>query len=80
MIGLVDVRYFFGGLVEPLNYKYPLPLINSHTLSSPQVAKILVCVLWVFVSFGTNSEEVLKVSLQEGNVTLVSLFLRRYAA
>jgi hypothetical protein len=32
------------------------------------------------VSFGANNEEVLEVFLQGGNVTLLSLFLRRYAA
>jgi hypothetical protein len=32
------------------------------------------------VSFGANNEEVLEVSLQGGNVTLLSLFLRRYVA
>jgi hypothetical protein len=32
------------------------------------------------VSFSANGEEVLEVSLQEGNVPLPKLFLRHYAA
>jgi hypothetical protein len=49
---LVDVHYFFGKLVEPLSYKYPLLLQFSHILSGPQSTKILpLCVFCEFVSF-----------------------------
>jgi hypothetical protein len=40
-LGLRNARYFFGELVEPLSYKHPHSLFVSHTLSGPQVVKML---------------------------------------
>jgi hypothetical protein len=78
-IGLVDVCYFSGWLVEPLSYKYPLPLFTIHALSGRQFAKIpLMSVFYEF--FVAIGEEVLEVSLQGGNITKPNLFLRRYTA
>jgi hypothetical protein len=78
MLGFTNVRCFSRELVEPLNYKYPLPLSISYALSSPQAAEIHPCVY--IVRFGSNGEGVFEVSLQGGNVTLPSSFLCHYAA
>ena len=54
-LGFMDVCYFFGGLVEPLSYKYPLPLQFSHALSSPQATKISLMSVFCEL-FGANGE------------------------
>ena len=37
MLGLVDVCYFSGELMETLSYKYPLPLFISHASLCPRL-------------------------------------------
>jgi hypothetical protein len=45
MLGLADVHCFFGEMVEPLSYKYPLRFINSHALSTVHLAPRLLKLL-----------------------------------
>jgi hypothetical protein len=39
MLGLADIHYFFGGLVEPLNYKYPYPFSFLTMSQVPRLQK-----------------------------------------
>jgi hypothetical protein len=63
MLGLADLHYFSGELVEPLISKYPLPLFISPALSSPQVVKILLCE--VLCVLALMVKELLKFHLKE---------------
>ena len=76
-LGLADVHCFSKELVEPLNYKYLLPLVSSHILSG-QTAKISIVsvfceVLWVRCYQRVSSWSFTSRSLP-------SLFLHHYAA
>ena len=74
-LGLVGIRYFFEELVEPLNNKYPLPLVFSQASFHPrQFVDCFMSVCECFVCFGAAKGRTLKVSLQGGTARLPSFF------
>jgi hypothetical protein len=64
MLELADIRYFFGELVEPLNYKYlPTPCVFSRLSLPPRLPKVnFVSALCVLVLL---EEELLRFRFKE---------------